>query len=535
MEDADRYEISRIGWEDEYEPVVVDGGETSTVVPVPADGDGPVETADFQLIALSGSTPIAALVLGTGRNPKEPANMTEYVRSLLTWEKVARQIKTPSRNPVGSPRVTKEQDGGKWYRVTSQDHQFSKTPKNLVLRNPNADVLWPGALIQGGPASEGALSELVIEERTPINISCSAAVPEPRARLENPSASAAQEAIAKMIRDQKGVSGSMYYKMVEASSVESALLEVDVSASYMGFSGRGNTKLEKSRDEKTILACFLQGAFSISCDGKSSPRKWFTDKLTWGDVKELEDIGRIGRKNPPLYISEVSYGRSLLFAFITKAEITKAKAALEFAYKGLKGEGKGKLEAEYKKILNESRLEIITRGGDQKSIMEMIKKGALGEYFEKPPKLADFVPMSYTLKSLLTGDVARLGEVANYTTIKRVPLDKTVIRFEPMAMSVNDGTIGPIALTHKSKKITGTLGPGGTQYPEGEGWEWDFQMSNKRIEIACEGPGDVRFSVTVQPTDKHLEGGGVEAYKFAVVDVMKRRTYNVTFRVRLTF
>lgn len=125
-------------------------------------------------------------------------------------------------------------------------------------------------------------------------------------------------------------------------------------------------------------------------------------------------------------------------------------------------------------------MEIISRGGDQQAIIDMIRNGNLGAYFKKPATMDDYVRMSYTLKSLQTGDVAKLGEYANYTTIICVPLKSTVIRLEPIALTteLSGGNVAPITLTYNDKNITGVMGPSGTQYPEGQGREWDPQMTD---------------------------------------------------------
>ncbi|MFI9307042.1 hypothetical protein [Streptomyces triculaminicus] len=127
----------------------------------------------------------------------------------------------------------------------------------------------------------------------------------------------------------------------------------------------------------------------------------------------------------------------------------------------------------------------------------------------------DYVRMPYTLKFLQTGDVAKLGEYANYTTITRVPLKSTVIRLEPIALTteLSGGNVAPITLAYNDKNITGVMGPSGSQYPEGQGREWDLQMTDNTCIILGNTPGGHHLKIWAKPTAEHLRAGGVETYK----------------------
>ncbi|MGW0394034.1 thiol-activated cytolysin family protein [Streptomyces sp. NPDC003042] len=295
-------------------------------------------------------------------------------------------------------------------------------------------MLWPGALVQGGPAASGALLEVGVEDRTPIKISCTDThLPDPSATIDDPSASAVRKAIAKMVSGQKGAAAATYFQMTDASTIQSALLEVDVSASYMGFDGHGS---------------------------------------------------------PPLYVASVTYGRSLIFAMTTKADSLTAKAAIRASYQGM-GSVSGSVKAEYKKVLNESRLMILARGGSGPGIEKMIQEGTLNKYFDDSPALDDLVPMTYVLRTLDTGEIARMGETAKYSTVTRVKSGPPgTVHLTPTRLRVTmNAPIGPMALRLKDDyEIEGTAGGDrATHYPLDGGWAWPAEVKDGTAHAALEG------------------------------------------------
>ncbi|MET9518263.1 thiol-activated cytolysin family protein [Streptomyces sp. NPDC002994] len=451
----------------------------------------------FRITALRGIQPLADYTVEADAAEDEPEDMTEYVTKLKSWKAIAQQATSKGeKTEAGKPTIKRETDDkGKVVLVKAREYNLTKEPAYLVIANPNADLLWPGAFVQGLPASAGALSELSISQRTPIKLTLSAmSLPTIKVGpIESPDASEVQEAIASKIRGQKPAAGQMYYSAVDAYSLESALLEANVSARYLGFSAEGNTKLETKSEEHTILVCFLHSVYTASCVGKDEPSDWFTDKLTKRKIKRLEGLHKIGVENPPLYVSEVTYGRSLIFALTTTEDVKLAKAAVKASYDGIVGEGKGELSAEYQNVLRSASYKIITRGGDSAAITSMIKTGKVSDYFAAPPTMDQYLPMSYTLKSLATGDIARLGETAKFTTVTREVVRSASVRIEPIRFASTwrqnpKADSGPVELKFKGSKIRGTaIAKSVSEYPAHSGWNWSPPTD----------PGPYKISVTV--------------------------------------
>ncbi|MEU3877630.1 MULTISPECIES: thiol-activated cytolysin family protein [Streptomyces] len=453
-------------------------GDTEVSVAMPDLVDGAVPAV--RVTALAGSVPMVEMVLNADGDNK-PFSMTSYLLGLEKWEKVAPQVKGVVRKKVGDPKISHEQEGGKWYTTTSQKWSLSKTPRYLVLNDPSADVLWPGAFVQGGPASHGTLTEIVIPERTPIEVSIDALGAKDSKTVPNPNLGTVRDAIRAMVEGKKGPTGATYSDVKEANSIQSALLEVDVSASYMGFDGKASGKIEKKHSEHTILAVFLQRAFTVSVVRKSTPSSWFTKSLTREMIKELEDLGQIGKTNPPLYIANVSYGRSLIFTLTTTADSLKAQAAIKASYNGI-AKAEASVRAEYENILNTSRVMIITQGGDSTAISNLIRTGKLEEYFKSVPDMKDYVPMSFTLRTLTNGDLARVGETAEFTNTTRT-LRHTAPGtpfFVPIRYRCGDETLNQTVTLHLlGTQITSTSSTSdGAHFPVDAGVAWDVNTKN---------------------------------------------------------
>lgn len=516
--DAEHYEIQPLGSADGRTVVAADQNR----IEIPQARDG------YRITALRGAIPLQTYVSIDGEYADEPADMTEYVTGLDPWHKVAKQVETPSRTPKGDPVKTEETDQGQKWVVTTQKYELATTPQQVVLASGLNPAIWPGALIQGAPAAQGALSELVIGQRKPFTVSINlTSLPKTRVTGVEASQSAVREAVASLVRGQKGTAGRILHSVKESSSIQSGLLEAGISASYMGFKGDASTELSKKREEKIILACFLQNAFSISMDvaGFDEPSEWFTPELTQSKLKRIEKLGRIGKNNPPLYVASVGYGRSLIFALKTTADTAKATAAVKASYEGFGASVSGSVKAEYESILNESSLTIIAQGGDATAITDMIREGRLNEYFKTPPQLDEFIPISYALHSLATNDPAKLGETAEYSVVTRVPKGATSWLLRPVRLAYRGETLGrdvtppgPLVLgfdgahSVKGVKREGSVTTFGDDMP----WIWNPRFLE----------GDALLGLTVQ----NMSGGFRDRLSVRVREQQLRKEGEITLR-----
>ncbi|WP_028648012.1 thiol-activated cytolysin family protein [Nocardiopsis sp. CNT312] len=490
--EAEQYEIQPLG--SAHDRTVVPAGQNRIEIPHARNG--------YQITALRGAIPLQSYVSLDRASADEPIDMTEYVSGLQDWTQIAPQFRQSTRAPKGDPVTNEEIEQGRTWVVTTRKYTLSTTPKDVVLASGLNTAIWPGALIQGGPAAQGALSELVISQRKPLTVSTNlTSLAQTRVTGVEPSQSAVREAIATMVRGQPGAAGSIDYTIEEASSIQSGLLEAGISASYLGFKGEVSTELKKKRDEKIILACFLQNAFSVSMDVAKfdEPSEWFTRDLTKRKIQRIAKLGRIGDNNPPLYVSSVGYGRSLIFVLKTTADTTKAKAAVKASYQGFGARVSGELKAEYESILNQSSLKIIAQGGDAAAITNMIREGRLDEYFKEPPRLDQYIPISYSLHSLATNDPAKLGETAEYSVVTRVPKGATSWMLRPVRLSYRgelqgrDVTpSGPLVLRFDgAHPVRGTKREGNvTTFGDDMPWMWTPRILQ----------GDATLGLTVEDT-----------------------------------
>ena len=133
------------------------------------------------------------------------------------------------------------------------------------------------------------------------------------------------------------------------------------------------------------------------------------------DIKDQEQLGRLGRDNPPLFVSSVTYGRILLFTMTSTGSVSDIKGALDYAYKGLAADISADLKAKYQKILSSSQINIVPYGGPWQDAAALIRSANLKNYFPKTaPSLSTAVPISYKLNDLADGSTATVAETTSY-------------------------------------------------------------------------------------------------------------------------
>ncbi|EDS78476.1 tetanolysin O [Clostridium botulinum C str. Eklund] len=164
-------------------------------------------------------------------------------------------------------------------------------------------------------------------------------------------------------------------------------------------------------EKQVMLLAYKQIFYTVSVDAPNNPSDLFDDSVT---LKELKAKG-LNKDNPPAYVSNVAYGRTIYVKLETTSKSLNVKAAFKALIKNQDISG----NMEYKDILNQSSFTATVLGGGAKEhnkvitknfdeIREVIKNNA--EYSPQNPAY----PISYTTTFLKDNAVATINSKTDY-------------------------------------------------------------------------------------------------------------------------
>ena len=191
-------------------------------------------------------------------------------------------------------------------------------------------------------------------------------------------------------------------------------LSAELSGKYLGFSGSIGTDIERDASETTITAHYIQRMFTVVVEGGQTAGSFFSADFTQQKLQQQIDQGRMGPDNLPIYVANVVYGRMMMFSITSTASRSDIESTLDAAYKAVAGEVSLSLTAKQEKILQSAKIEVTTRGGDARNILDVIRSGDWSQYFTEDAPLSTAAPLSYTLRNLGDNSIAGVTEATEY-------------------------------------------------------------------------------------------------------------------------
>ncbi len=335
-----------------------------------------------------------------------------YFLSLSKWQDISPSIKDDPGTEKGKPATNEE---GK-YECIDQDYSLAKTPKVIVVFDNTSAALWPGSVIQGKPYLNGDFQQLPMAQQAPIELTSNLLIPEPSVTIENPTKQSMQAAISALVLRGKDIAlpAKIQFNLKEVYSLEQILLDLNLSAKYMNQSAKAALKVDSNIETKSISAYLVQNMFTVSVPVPRTPSSYFKN-ISMTEIKDQQELDRIGHNNPPLYVESVTYGRILLFTMTSKASKKEIQAALDYSYNG-GADIDAKTKAHYNSILASAEINVVPYGGRYKDAAKLIRSANIKDYFsDKAPPLTTAVPISYKLNTLARGVTAKVAEVTTYT------------------------------------------------------------------------------------------------------------------------
>jgi hypothetical protein len=398
----------------------------------------------FQRFITSACAALTVLVVATacGEDPTQPdtgpgQEIGEFLSSIPSWATFTADVNEPDSPPtvVGDTtdlpdevaQVKEYGDSGEVvvlpevnYRCHSIPYSITTNPREIVMYNPDASILWPGALIQGASRKAlGSLQSLPISERAPLRISIPDFATADNYRVvDNPNESTVFSARGEIVGNAtaSGLSSpsSIDYEITTHYSEKQVGLSASLSGSYLGYSAAATGDFSRNAAENTVTAHFIQRMFTVVAGEPQTPSAYFSSDFTDAKLQQQVALGRMGPDNPPIYISEITYGRMMMFSLTSSASVTDIRATIEAAYEGIGTNVDLALSARQKSILRESKIAVTSVGGDDQATLDVIRSGNWAAYFTDSPPLSTAAPLTYTFRNLGDGSIAGVTESTEY-------------------------------------------------------------------------------------------------------------------------
>ncbi len=370
------------------------------------------------------------------KNVGGPAEVSAFLQELPSWNEFSPpgEIQTPTEKgePVPLEPVVLDvevinEDGNTeiledvTYSCQSQPFTLADNPQQIAMYSPDREILYAGALIQGKSHRDGlgSLLGLPIAERAPIRVSIPGLANDDNFRtVENPSQATVDQAIGSMVGNATAsglaTPSSISFKMETYYNEKQSALQMGISGNYLGFEASASGSIDQQRSEKTITAQFYQKMYEVVVEAPQSPGDFFNEDFTEERLQQQISQGRIGPDNLPVYVSNIVYGRMMMFSITSTASESDIRATMQAGYNGIGGSAEASMDAKQKAILQESKIKITSIGGDAEATLAMIRSGDWSQYFTNTAPLSSAAPMSYTFRNLGDGSIASVTESTEY-------------------------------------------------------------------------------------------------------------------------
>jgi hypothetical protein len=374
---------------------------------------------------------------GTSVDPFENSeDVGNYLQELPPWSQFAPPGQVQPPTPAGEAQAEEDvvldvevvnEDGNVdllqnvTYSCQVQPFTLTDNPQQIAMYSPDREILYAGGLIQGKSHRDGlgSLLGLPIAERAPINVSIPGLANDDNfRRVERPNQASVDQAIGSMIggATASGLStpSSISFKMETYHSERQSALQMGLSGNYLGFEGSASGSIDKKQSETTITAQFYQKMYEVVVEAPQSPGDFFSEDFSEARLQQQISQGRIGPDNLPVYVSNIVYGRMMMFSITSTASESDIRATMQAGYNGIGGSVEANLDAKQKSILQESKIKITSIGGDAEATLAMIRSGDWSQYFTNNAPLSSAAPMSYTFRNLGDGSIASVTETTEY-------------------------------------------------------------------------------------------------------------------------
>lgn len=268
------------------------------------------------------------------------------------------------------------------------------------LFNPNAEVIWPGNLLQGKTLNNNTPESINVKRAGgTISYNLINGNPVSASSVDEVVKSKIQIALNEIVaNDPNIVPANFQLDVEEVYSEEQMALEMGVSYESYNINASANLSFSSDKEYNRVLVKLTQQYYTMSLDQITGLDDIFAPSVTGKDLSPF-----VQEDNPATYISSVTYGRIFYMLVESTSSINELRARVEGTYQGLQNKVEGEIEYNEYNSLKEVKTKIIAYGGSASSAFSLtgvIDINTIGEKLAESTNITEALPLSYVVKSV---------------------------------------------------------------------------------------------------------------------------------------
>jgi hypothetical protein len=296
---------------------------------------------------------------------------------------------------------------------TTERHSIVDAPLNYATFDPNAEVIFPGSLLQGRSLG-GAAPDPIILDRAPgtITINLINGSEIVSADVDEVRYSTVIQAMNDIIAENSGVLPAAFtYTSAEVQSREQMALRMGVNVNSLTTDVRGRLSLSQDTSYSSFLVELTQRYYTMSFDMPASMDRLFADTVTPGDLARYVDDD-----NPATYISSVTYGRRFYLLIESTETATEMSASIRASYDAALAGGSAHLEGRDSDTLTNVNVKVFALGGDANLALAAFNGDvdAVANFLTQGGNIDTGVPLSYTVRNVKDNTIVNVKVATEY-------------------------------------------------------------------------------------------------------------------------
>ncbi|WP_299314360.1 thiol-activated cytolysin family protein [uncultured Aquimarina sp.] len=268
------------------------------------------------------------------------------------------------------------------------------------LFDTNAEVIFPGNLLQGSTLSEPTPSPIVVERAGgTISININNGNLQSSAEVDEVKRSTIQDAINQIISTSGEEAPANFTVDIEqVESEEQLAVELGINVRAFRVNVSSNFSFSTEKEFNRTLVKLDQSMYTMSFDLPTDIGQIFDESVTPEDLAPF-----VQPDNPATFISSVTFGRVFYMLIESTSTRQEMDASINASFSGLAVNASASLDVSSVESLSDLKIKVIAYGGPSSGAFELIGETNIRDIASALGQTSDLrfaLPISYVVRSV---------------------------------------------------------------------------------------------------------------------------------------